>query len=524
MSFLNPVALWLLLVVPLVFLARRRPVRQRVQVSNLYLWNVPTPTGTSALTRRFRRHRLFLLQALVLVALILAIARPLLSFTTRSVVVIIDVSLSMGARDGARTRLDAAKAQAVSFVAALPWNASVRIVTAAAAPRDLGEFSSATLEAIRASVESSDVGAAIQLARSLAEPPDQIQVFSDLSSPIPSGLSDVGWSQIGTPTDNVAVTALGVLRRPREAYASVAVTNFSGAVVSRTVVLEQGGRAIASEGLEIAPGRTQTVNAVASLADGILTARIDGDDALPEDNQRRAIVPSLRRLRVRLTGGAFFLEHALRAHPDVELTVGPAPGDDDVVVCGGCAELPAGNTSVLLIPPTGDLQGPTAMTGVMDHPLLDGIGLADISIAPVAMRGEARDGTVLATAGDLPAIVAYNTEARRVIEWRFDVSNGAVPLSPAFPLLVANAIDWLSGEGERPSASSESASFVNPDTKNESDLRTTRKASIPSMAGEPSRAGNGPGGRNEITALLVLLALGALMIEWRHRRAAVPQV
>jgi hypothetical protein len=523
MSFFNPLALWLLLIVPIVFLARRRPVRQRVPVANLYLWKVATPSGTSALTRRFRRHWLFVLQALVLVALILAIARPLMSIGVRAAV-IIDVSLSMSARDGTRTRLDEAKARADSFIRELPWGARVRVITAGASPRDLGEFRASdaglarTLDAIRPSVESSDLAAAIQLARSVSTPPGHIEVLSDLSSPSPPGpSSDIGWSVIGKPADNVAVTALGVSRTAGTAHALLSVTNYSNAVASRAVVLEQGDRALTRERIEIPPGRTQTVSVLSGIADGTLTARIDGDDALPEDDQRQVNVTPLRRLRVLLTGGGFFLEQALRSHPDVDVTVDASKdGSYDVIVCGACSDVPSGNSSVLLIPPPDDSQTPAAITvSAVEHPLVDGVGFGDLAITPVASRRNVEEGSVIATSGDLPAILAYTSAGRRVIEWRFNLTKGPVPLSPAFPLLVANALEWLTAN-DSPAA--------NTDAANESDLRTTSTASVPTMVEATRASGRAPAGGSEVTVALLLLAIGTLVTEWRHRRSTASQV
>jgi Mg-chelatase subunit ChlD len=515
LSFLNPAALWVLLIVPLLFFARRRPQRQRVRVANLYLWRVSTPTGTSVLTRRLRRHRLFLLQALVLVALVLALARPLLSFGTRSYVVIVDASLSMAAREGPQTRLEIAKRQAASFVEGLPWMANVRVIAAGATPRALGQFRESdpalgrVVGAIEQTLGSSDLVAAIQLARSLGQPADRLAIFTDLAPPIPpTAPSNIDWTVVGKPAENVAITALGVLRRPVSANVAAAVTNYSGSVATRTVVLEQGGRTIVRERIEIAPGRTRTVNAVAGLSDGTIAARIDGDDALPEDNQRQAAVPPARRVRVLLTGSAFFVEQALRAHPDVDVTVAPASAAHDVVVCAGCSELPAGNASVLLIPP-GESTTRTPMTPrEIDHPLLDGVGLSDLSIMPVAMRREAPEGSVVATAGDLPAIVAHVSGTRRVVEWRFDVSNETVALSPAFPLLVVNAIDWLTRSQQNPTVD---------DAANESDLRSTRVAVVPAALGARSGTDEGFSSPGEITTLLLVLAFGALLLEWRHR-------
>ena len=58
--------------------------------------------------------------------------------------------------------------------------------------------------------------------------------------------------------------------------------------------------------------------------------------------------------------------------------------------------------------------------------------------------------TVVAKGGNVPAIVAYETGSRRVVELRVDPDAGALPLSTAFPVLIANAVEWLAGSERNP--------------------------------------------------------------------------
>ena len=123
MTFLTPQALWLLLAVPLLvglyawLLGRRK--RFAVRYSNLALVREAIGPGS-----RMRRHVPPALFMLGLAAMLLATARPtaLITLPTqqRTIVMAIDVSLSMRATDVKPTRIEAAQAAAKTFVQRQP--------------------------------------------------------------------------------------------------------------------------------------------------------------------------------------------------------------------------------------------------------------------------------------------------------------------------------------------------------------------------------------------------------------------
>ena len=134
MTFLSRELLWLLLAVPvlaaayLYLLLRHRTV---VVCSDLALVK-------SALSRRsqWKRHVPPLLLLLGLVALLLATARPAavvpMLAAQRTVVLVMDVSLSMAATDVEPTRLKAAQAAAKRFISSQPRDVKIAIVSFAA--------------------------------------------------------------------------------------------------------------------------------------------------------------------------------------------------------------------------------------------------------------------------------------------------------------------------------------------------------------------------------------------------------
>ncbi len=132
MSFAWPAFLWGLLLVPaagvLYLLAQRRRKRHAVRFTNLELL-----ANLVARTPGWRRHLPPLLLLMALSALLLGLARPqatvLVPREEANVVLVMDVSGSMEATDVSPNRLAAAQEAAGAFLARLPDDLRVGLVT-----------------------------------------------------------------------------------------------------------------------------------------------------------------------------------------------------------------------------------------------------------------------------------------------------------------------------------------------------------------------------------------------------------
>ncbi len=132
MRFLWPELLWLLLLLPLLALAYldmlRRKKKAAIRYASLRLIRDALGRGPGV-----RRHVPPLLFLLAMAAAILALARPsatvVLPAEHATLILAIDVSLSMRATDVLPNRLSAAQAAAKQFIADLPKNVRVGLVT-----------------------------------------------------------------------------------------------------------------------------------------------------------------------------------------------------------------------------------------------------------------------------------------------------------------------------------------------------------------------------------------------------------
>jgi Ca-activated chloride channel family protein len=132
MRFISPQLLWLLLAVPLLvgayllLLRRRKPAA--VRVASIDLIRAALGRG-----QRIRRHLPPLLLLLALAGMLLAIARPTAVITLpseqRTIVLAIDVSLSMRATDVEPSRIAAAQEAAKAFIQEQPVDVRIGIVS-----------------------------------------------------------------------------------------------------------------------------------------------------------------------------------------------------------------------------------------------------------------------------------------------------------------------------------------------------------------------------------------------------------
>src|SRR3989338_8867726 len=140
MSFLSPLAFALFgLAVPLVLLYFLKVRRRERSVPSLLLWAPALrDREASAFFQRLQRDPLLILQILALLALSVALARPVATVMgdgARKVVVVLDTSASMRARDVSPSRFEVARGQATQLVRRLGEGAEVMVIEAGVQPR-----------------------------------------------------------------------------------------------------------------------------------------------------------------------------------------------------------------------------------------------------------------------------------------------------------------------------------------------------------------------------------------------------
>jgi Mg-chelatase subunit ChlD len=524
MHFANPVALWLLLLLPLLLWRRALPP-QRIAVGALHLWKAAAPVQDAAARRWARIDALLLLRAALVTALVMALAGPRFQIPGRRIAIVVDSSASMGARDAGGVRLNAARQRVRGILDGLPWLSRVELISARAIAEVLGEFGAGdpalrtALDELRPALSDADLDAAVRHAA--AGGADHTFVVTD--APPPSRVDErLTWITVGRPADNVAVTQLAYARgdeRPDEVQLLMSVSNFGQVPATREWSLSpaqgaaaQGAVAVAQDfalrgRVEIPPDERRTIVRLAANIAGPITATIDAHDALASDDSRSMTIAPRAARRVRLDRPGPFVERAVRVLTGIVIV------DDrpDIIVCGQCDEVPPGDAAVLLLPPPA--SAPSAAAPLVrtsaTHAVGTSLALDGLTAVPVP-RPSSGDSTTIALVDDIPAIVVSEAGNRRIVELRLDPSRGTLPMNPAFPILIANAIDWLA-----PAADPRAGAGV---PASESDLRAT--GSAPSLGAPPATAAAADATRIVLAAALLFAATEWWLRTRRRSRAA----
>lgn len=483
MNFLFPAAFFFgALALAIVALYLRRPRRRPLEVSSLFFWQrVLERQPHRKFLGRLRNPLSLLLQLLIFVLLLLALARPEeTSFRGRgSTVMIIDLRARMQAPEVFRAAVSAAQ----DVVAKLGPNDEMAILAMEGVPRIISSFSNdgKELRGRLASLAPSDAGGNLEEALLLgqrlldAKPGERrLLVISDRKVP---ALEHVEQITVGTAHDNVALLALAqrpLPASPQSAEIFAKLGNFSGSEKNAELELSLDGKPFDLQRFAIAAGEERNFSAtipreLLASGNGLLEARLTADDALAFDNVARTVLPTGQHVRVLLIGEDDpFLEGALKADASIAIEIlrpeswrPELSAGFDVVVFDNW--LPSGLTPDSLgagaflffgRTPFG-VPGQQTATDFLEaaeseSPLLWNVALGDIRLTKaeklvVPGDGRWRTSVPIRSAGEPMVLALEGPQQSRVVAVAFGVAESTFPLRVGFPLFVSNVIHWLAG-------------------------------------------------------------------------------
>ena len=348
---------WLLALIPaLVALYFLKLKRQDVAVSSTYLWKRSMEDlHVNSPFQRLRRSVLFLLQLVALCLLILAIWKPRCDRTVRGgrdLIVLIDHSASMNVREGGRTRLELARAHALSLVDSMAVGDRMQVLRFSSQTIVQQSLTSdkSVLEASVRAIESSslptDLSQALSIVNSMAATLDGVEIhvigdgcYGDVTSLPPEVKRlDLRFVNTGSPVDNVGITEADVrcsLGRDRVTEVFALVENFSGEERTVSVTLFRDDVLKRATEVTLPSGKGESVVFDVSEIEmpagesRVLGLEIDlvgpdGEnmeaDGFPDDDRAFLGVPAPRTNSVLLVGeGNVFIENALLYVPNTTL-------------------------------------------------------------------------------------------------------------------------------------------------------------------------------------------------------------
>lgn len=480
MRFLSASALWwLALGAVIIFFYLLKLKRTRLRVPSVLLWQrALEELEANAPFRRLRRSLLLLLQLLALAAIVLALARPLV--TTRalaagSTVIIIDTTASMSARDeSGRTRLDRARELALEMIEGLGSDdraavidSSSRVTVRAAMTSDRAALRSAIGD-VRETDAAGNLSDALRLAEQIAkaERDAGIVVIGDGGGPSVTSdttlTASLRFVRVGRTSDNVGIVAMNTRSiqsgSRRELFASIA--NFGETNRDLSLELKIDGKLVDARRVAVdRGGRSGLIFDSLPPTGGMAELKLMIEDDLAADDAAYAVVPDARRTRVGVASDNQFLLQALAANTDLDARVISAGADVsafDCVISEGAldAEILKSAKPLLAINPpdlegawqrTGELERPLITTVDRSHPVNNYLSYADLHIESATSRRITSWLRPIVASGNDALISAGDDNGRRVVMLSFDPARSDLPLKVEFPILLFNSINWLAG-------------------------------------------------------------------------------
>jgi hypothetical protein len=495
-------------VTALVALYLLRPARRRVEVPYARLWGLLVKEARATrVARRLRRWESLLLQLLIAALILLALAdpHPGRQGARPRQIILVDTSASMQATDaGARgTRMERARLAVSHILDDLKPDEEAMLVGYDASPQPLSPMTTEepVLRAAAQRLVASDAPDALLPALAFAAdalagaPAPRLTIVSDgnADGQAVAGLQngfdhrldgvEVRYQLIGgaavARADNLAITAFSVRRYPANPSAYeilVELASFSDRERKARLIIEQEGEVVERTEVTLAPGERRERHLTDLSGEGRkLEARLEplekGDgDALPLDDHAYALLPDRRRTRVLLVGeGDLYTEGALLLDRQVEV-VRAKPATYDAAKAGAFDAILFDGFVPKDLPPRpafylgcegagcpfathGSVDSPLVTETEREHPLLRWVALKDMNVSRSLVFAPARGDVALASALGKPIFVAGERDGRRMIALGFQPSTSDLPLRVAFPVLLVNAVEWLSGRKLDPSES-----------------------------------------------------------------------
>ena len=473
-------ALWLYL---------RQPRSLKLRVSTLRFW-ATAPSATSEKRKlRLREPWPFLAQLLFLLAAIAAFGDPRLGaifHQSRSVAMVIDSSAWSQMQPSGRTPwLDEVRAQAGSVLNSLPAGDRVLLLRADADGAAIVPFSTdrAALSKAIASLQPSsavpDVPRA--LSQGLASLGDSSQgllvyvgpgIMSDRQVQELNQFRQDLQATSGGKTQffvrlvegssrlaNRGITGLALKRgedSPDQWSLFTEMKNYDAATADVTLNLSVNGQVFRREKVSIPGNATGSVTDYFSSPNGgVLQAEITPNDALKADDRASIELPSSQPISVDvMTGRDAMIDtmrNMLNSNPYVRSDF-VVPGSNpkaDVIIYDGDVEPGAAPGNTISFPPApkgSTLRRVRLGNWNPSHPVTHWIQSRDVSVRiPGPLHTEPGDVVLASSAGDSPEplIVAREKNGYRSIIVGFDPLDSNFTSEPAFPLLIAASLEWM---------------------------------------------------------------------------------
>jgi len=485
MSFLTPLAfLTALLAVPILLLYMLRLRRREQVVSSNFLWQqILQDREANTPWQRLRRNLLLLLQLLLLLLLVIALARPVQivpTISAQKTVILLDASGSMNATDlpGERSRFAEAQQQALNILSESGSQDQIALIRVASTAEPLLNYTN-DLPALREAIAAAEPGqgrgdweTALTLAAAGAAGAESFRIILitdggvETTAELPENIPQPLVIPIGEAADNLAITALATDTLPgQEPQLFVQVRNYGEVPAEAAVLIRLDGE-IWESNTQVINGNSQRsfvfqIDREFETVQAELVLDDDVADYLVLDNVAYAIASEnqTRRLLLLSAERSTFVEQVLRSLPGVQVFQGDTNRTTlpeqpyDVYVFNGWLpdELP--DADMLIINPPRDsslfaLGDPIESVGeirVADrmHPLAAFLNVSAVNLLRYRPVSSASWAQPILQTDSGAVLLAGEIGTQQIALLPFDLRESDLPLQVAWPIFVANSLDWF---------------------------------------------------------------------------------
>jgi hypothetical protein len=362
------------------------------------------------------------------------------------------------------SRLDDARKKALNVIK--NSSAKIMILTASDPPEIILNYSSNrddlnnAVKSIKSTDLSNGIEETMRIASSSVTPSGTIILISDGAFDyIPSETDNFKFIRAGKETSyNIGITDFYL----REKFQSdsyelyVAVTNFSQDRVQYLLNISNEELLIETVKSTSSPGETTGyIFQIKPAPDSEIVARLDIEDSLLSDNRASAFFGTETETRVLLLSpGNFFLEKALESLPGIQVDRDRNKSPDlyDLIIYDRIPPPPNENTGRFIyidVLPAGLRSEkakirPQQVTTLSKHPVLESVDFSSISILKAWSSLSGPQIYEIVTGGNTGLLYASETKYLKFLYLPFDLTDSDLPLQSTFPVLMKNALQWLS--------------------------------------------------------------------------------
>lgn len=283
----------------------------------------------------------------------------------------------------------------------------------------------------------------------------------------------------GAEKGNLAVAAFGIKAYPSQPGQVTAVVTLrndgdKAAMMRAGIYAGLGGQQIGEVSANVEPGAWESVT-IGSLPEAeVYKAQLEGaaDSYAADNTLYRFSASSKTSTALLVTKGNLFLDKALQLAGIETIAVDPASfapqqGTKDAVDWIVIDSIPEQELSapewkeLIAGKPVWRMAGASASTAqqgsivepqpnrvdMMEHPVTQFLSFEDTHIAKLVVTDAVNWGEPIVKYGGYPAILAGKEGGKPMLLFAFDLHDSDLPLRPEFPILAAQAAQWMSGGG-----------------------------------------------------------------------------